>query len=204
MLIIVFLTRNKKVNFESMTLLFKNTVTSFGFFSILLHWTMAVLIIAMFFLGQYMVGLDYYDPWYHSAPSWHKSIGICLFVLLIVRFIWKMIQITPSPFSNYKPWELKIAKFTHWSFYVLLLACCISGYYIATAKGVGIDLFGLIDIPALTSLQESQAEIIEDIHEVSTWLLVVLFLLHFAAAMKHHFIDKDNTLIRMVKPFANN
>jgi len=186
-----------------MTFLIKNTSSNFGLISILLHWSMAVLIIGLFFLGQFMVDLDYYDPWYHSATNWHKSIGLCLFSLLVFRIIWKVTQITPTPFANYKLWELKIAKFVHWSFYVLLLFCCISGYFIATAKGVAIDLFGFMNIPAVTSLTGAQAEIAEQIHETSTWLLVVFFVLHIGAALKHHFVDKDNTLIRMFKPFRN-
>jgi len=184
-----------------MTVLFKNTSTHFGLITILLHWVMAIGVIGLFILGQYMVGLDYYDPWYNKAPDLHKGIGIYLFVLLLFRLIWKVTQVTPTADAHYKTWERNIAELVHWLFYLLLLVSCVSGYYIATAKGAGIDLFGMMEIPAATSLTKSQAATVEEVHEISNWLIVILFILHFTAVLKHHLIDKDHTLVRMFKPF---
>ncbi|MDM8567477.1 cytochrome b [Candidatus Halobeggiatoa sp. HSG11] len=178
----------------------KNTQASYGIITILLHWVMAIIIIGLFFLGEYMVDLDYYDQWYHAAPWWHKSIGILVFALLLIRVGWKLSNPTLVPVANSQLWEVKIAKLVHIIFYILLFIICISGYFISTAKNVGIEIFGLFELPAVMELSENKADIVGEIHEISTHILVIVFLLHGIAALKHHFINKDNTLIRMLKP----
>ncbi len=184
-----------------MPILLNNTGSKFGLVAILLHWVMAILIIGLFILGHYMSGLDYYDPWYHDGPHLHKSMGIGVLILLLLRYFWKMIQDTPAPFANYTVWELKLSKIIHWLFYIFLMIACISGYLIATAKGAGAEFFTFFTIDAMVTLNETKAEFVEEVHEIVNWLLAVLFILHAGAALKHHFIDKDNTLVRMLKPF---
>lgn len=175
----------------------------YGVSSIVLHWIIAILVIGLFLLGEYMVDLDYYDQWYHSAPWWHKSIGMILFSLLSFRLCWKLINDHPEPLSSYKLWEITIAKITHLSIYILLLIICTSGYFIATAKGVGIEIFDWFNIPAIISLNVTLADILGFIHEWASLLLAILFILHLTAALKHHFIDKDVTLIRIIKPIKH-
>jgi cytochrome b561 len=178
----------------------RNTRSSYGIVSILLHWIMAVLIIGLFVLGLYMVDLDYYSKWYNAAPWWHKSIGMLVFALLLFRLVWLMSNVHPAPLESYKSWEIKAAKATHYSFYILLIIICISGYLISTAKGASIDIFGWFSIPAIISFSKYQADISGEIHEIAAYVMAFLFLLHVCATFKHHFIDKDVTLIRIVKP----
>lgn len=175
-----------------------NTTTSYGLLAVFLHWVMAIIIIALFFLGDYMVGLGYYDQLYHQAPWWHKSIGISLFLLLLTRIMVKLSSTSPKPLATYKSWEISLAKITHLSFYFLLLIICASGYLIATAKGVGIEVFSGFKIPAIMTLTESQTDLSGDIHRVSSTILIALLILHIAASIKHHFIDRDATLTRML------
>ncbi len=181
-------------------MLIKNTITSYGLVAILLHWIMAFIIIGLFILGEYMVDLDYYNQWYQLAPWWHKSFGMSIFILLVIRLAWKLITITPESLPSYKTWEIKIAKLVHVLFYVLLFITCLSGYFISTAKGVSFDFFSWFKVPSIISLSETQAELAGNIHEITTHGLLVLFILHVFAALKHHFINKDMTLIRMLKP----
>ena len=178
---------------------FKNTQVSYGIISILLHWFMAILIIGLFFLGQYMVGLDYYDSWYQIAPWWHKSIGLSVLVLLIIRFIWRLNNIKPLSLSKSATWTVKIAEIVHILFYILLVIIGLSGYFISTSKGAGIDVFGWFNLPSVTTLNESQADLASKIHEIATQILIALVVIHAIAALKHHFINKDNTLIRILK-----
>jgi len=168
--------------------------------AILLHWIMAVLIIGMLSLGKYMVSLNYYDQWYHSAPWWHKSFGIAVFTLLIARLGWRLGNATPESLQSYKAWEIKIARLVHILFYALLFIICLSGYFISTSKGAGIEVFGLFDLPPALKYGKAQADIAGLIHEISTFVLFLLIILHAAAALKHHLLDKDITLIRMLKP----
>lgn len=177
-----------------------NSNNSYGIVSILLHWIMAVLIMGLFALGKYMVNLDYYNPWYHLGPWWHKSVGVAVFALLILRLAWRLGNATPEVLHTHKSWEIKASKAVQILFYVLILAPCISGYLISTSKGAGIEVFGLLELPPVIEYGDIQADLSGEIHEISTHALLVLFVLHVAAALKHHFMDKDATLIRMLKP----
>ena len=178
---------------------FKNTQDSFGFVSKFLHWLMAILLISLFAVGLYMTELDYYDSLYHTLPWWHKSIGLLVIGLLLFRFIWKAINSTPQVLSSHKKWEVSLADVIQKLFYGLILLIGISGYFISTAKGKGIEFFTLFEVPAITqTIEEDWADLIGEIHEALAITLIVLAGLHAIAALKHHFIDKDETLRRMI------
>lgn len=178
----------------------RNNKHNFSIATIFLHWLMAILIIVLFALGLYMVELDYYSKWYTAAPWWHKSIGLAVFALLIFRVAWFFSHQYPAPLASYKMWEIKIAKLTHYSFYLLLFIISVSGYFIATAKGAAIEFFDFFEIPAVTRFDEDQADLAGEIHEIAAYAMAFLFLLHVCATIKHHFIDKDTTLLRMLIP----
>ncbi|HIO92775.1 MAG TPA: cytochrome b [Leucothrix mucor] len=177
----------------------KNTEKSFGFISKLLHWLMALLLFSLFAVGLYMTSLDYYDPLYHSLPWWHKSFGLLTLFLLLIRVVWKLINTEPKPLKTHKGWEVFLAKLIQRLFYFLILLIGVSGYLISTAKGKGIELFSLFEVPAITqALEEGRADLIGEVHEFLAITLIVLVVLHALAAFKHHFIDKDETLKRMI------
>ena len=113
----------------------KNTPSQYGWLSIALHWGMALIVIGMFALGIWMRELSYYDPWYKDAPAIHKSIGILLFLMLIVRIVWRNINIRPTDDPALKPWERTTAHLTHIALYGLMFALMIAGYLISTADG---------------------------------------------------------------------
>ncbi len=176
-----------------------NTENSFGLVSKLLHWFMAILLLGLFGVGLYMTELEYYDSLYHTLPWWHKSIGLSVVGLLIFRLIWKRSQTSPLPLKTHKKWEVSLAHLIQKLFYGLIVLIGISGYFISTAKGKGIEFFNLFEVPAITqALEEDRADLIGEIHEILAITLIVLAALHAAAALKHHFIDKDETLRRMI------
>jgi cytochrome b561 len=182
----------------------KNSYTSFGFVSQWLHWLMAILLTSLFAMGLYMTALDYYDTLYHSLPWWHKSIGLLTLFLLLLRFIWKQINLHPKPLPSHKKWEVSLAFFIHAIFYVLILCIGITGYLISTIKGKGIEFFNAFDVPALiSSLEEHRTDFIGEIHKVLAISLAIFVVLHALAALKHHFVDKDHTLKRMITPFTH-
>ena len=178
-----------------------NTRSGYGLVAIILHWLMALLIVGLFVLGVYMVELDYYDKWYNSAPWWHKAFGMVVFLLLVLRLGWVLFNIHPTPLSSYQRWEIIAARATHILFYVLLVVICVSGYFITTAKGAPIDIFGWFNIPALIKLDSDTAKAVGEVHEIAAYIMAVLFVLHVIATFKHLILDKDVTLIRMLKPF---
>lgn len=173
----------------------KNTSKSYGLMAKSLHWLMAAAIIGMFWLGLEMMGRDYYDPLYRTLPLWHKSIGILLFAVLVFRLVWRWASVEPEPEGS--ALERKIARWVHRSFYLLILAIMISGYLISTADGRAIDVFSWFSVPATVTSIPNQEDIAGDIHELLAWLVISLAALHALAALKHHFIDKDNTLRKM-------
>ena len=96
----------------------RNTLQQYGWLSIIFHWLMALAFIAMYALGLYMVDLDYYDSLYHQAPSWHKSTGILLVSLMLMRFIWNRSQTRPSDLGTHVMLN-RIAHAIHHLFYLL-------------------------------------------------------------------------------------
>ena len=160
-----------------------------------MHWAMAAGIFGLFALGWWMVGLDYYNPYYTAAPYIHKSLGMLLLFLLAGRFIWRLVNPQPEA-SELAPLERRLAPLVHWGFYPLMLVLMVSGYLIPTADGQPIDVFGIFAVPALMT-----GENLEDtaglIHEYSAYLIMIVAALHTAAALKHHFLDKTSILKRM-------
>jgi cytochrome b561 len=175
-----------------------NTVDQFGLVSILLHWLMGIAVISLFGLGWYMVDLTYYDSLYNTLPFMHKSIGIVFGLLLILRLVWKVINVTPEPGNSLSPLERLAAKTVHLGFYGLMVLIVISGYLISTADNSSISVFDIFVVPAtITSIPE-QEDIAGLVHEYLSYSIIGLTFLHAAASLKHHFIDKDNTLRKML------
>ncbi|RMH20101.1 MAG: cytochrome b [Gammaproteobacteria bacterium] len=176
-----------------------NSMNRYGCISIGLHWIMALMIFILFGLGVYMVDLDYYDPWYHRGPHWHESIGVCLMVLLIFRFLWRLTN--PLPQLNGQAWEKRLAIWVHRSHYFLMFLIVITGYLIPTAEGQGIKVFDWFTLPSLNPLfgiEKYNNDMVGNIHWAGAWSLIILVALHAAAALKHHFVDHDTTLTRML------
>jgi cytochrome b561 len=172
--------------------------SSYGWGTIIIHWSMALIIIGMYPLGLYIDTLDYYDTAYRTVPHWHKSIGIILLALLLFRLVWKLITVSPPPLPHSRILEV-LTKLVHLALYVLMFIALISGYMISTADGRAIDLFNWFSIPALPAVIENQEDVAGAIHYWSTTILISLAALHTLAAFKHHFINKDQTLTRMLR-----
>ncbi|PKH06055.1 cytochrome b [Moritella sp. Urea-trap-13] len=178
----------------------KNTKTAYGWIAILLHWVMALAIFGMFGLGLYMVELTYYDAWYKGSLDLHKSIGILLLGLLLLRTLWRGININPDSADQHaSKFEVTSAHLVHLGLYLLMFTLMLSGYLISTADGRGISVFELFTIPAIPFSVDNQEDIAGQIHEILAWALVLLAGVHALAAIKHHFINKNNTLVRMLK-----
>jgi len=160
-----------------------------------LHWIMAILVIGLFALGKYMITLDYYHPLYLRLPEWHRGLGMLTGLLLIARLIWRWTN--PLPDLAVNPWEKPLARLVHRLFYVLLLGIVFSGYLISTADGHALSVFGWFEIPALVSGKNLEDRA-GDVHYFLTWLLAFMLALHVGGALKHHFIDKDTILVRML------
>lgn len=174
----------------------KKDSQSYNLVARIIHWLSAVVVIAMFALGIWMMDLTYYSEWYKIAPYWHKSVGILLAAVTILRLIWK--HITPSPEVEGKSYEVVAAKAAHMLMYLMLFTLFVSGYLISTSDGRGIEVFNWFTIPGLGELFAGQSDIAGLVHYYVALVLIAIAGVHALAALKHHFIDKDNTLRKML------
>lgn len=174
-----------------------NSTSHYGWVSILLHWAMAFVLIGMYLLGDYMVGLDYYDTWYHKAPTLHKAMGVVLMLVLMFRIVWNYVQSKPVPLED-KALLITLAKLGHLSMYAIIIMLCISGYLISTAKGQAVNVFYFFELPALLPDNADRGEVAGKVHAVVGSLFISVVVLHAIAGLAHHFIFKDHTLKRML------
>lgn len=177
----------------------RNTPNRFGWMSVALHWLIAIVTTGLFVLGLYMVGLGYMDRWYHTAPYIHQGIGMLLLAAIVWRSAWALVNPKPAPAAPMAPWERRGAALTHGALYALLLAVPLTGYLILTADGRGVDVFGWFSVPALVGhLSHHAALIAGKAHLYLAVALIAIAAMHAAAAVKHHFWNRDATLARML------
>ena len=175
----------------------RNTDETYGMIAVTLHWVTALTVLGLFVLGLWMVDLTYYDPWYRRAPAIHKAVGILVFLTVAARLAWRLANPTPRPDPAHAPWEQRLAVVAHRLLYLLLFAVMSAGYLISTADGRPVDVFGLFSVPAMFRGPENQEDIAGEVHLVLAISLLSLAGLHALAALKHHFLDRDRTLLRI-------
>jgi cytochrome b561 len=176
----------------------KNTSERYGLVSRILHWLSALMVIALFALGLWMRELDYYDKWYQDAPDLHRSFGVVLMLLTLMRILWFRLSPKPKALAGHLPFERVAATVSHYGLMVLLALMFVSGYLITTAKGGPLHVFNLVAIPSLVNGIDNLEDFAGEIHEYAAYVIIGLAVLHAAGALKHHFYDKDLTLLRML------
>ena len=176
----------------------RNTEESYGAVAVALHWLVAMVVLGLFALGLSMRSLSYYDAWYDPAPAIHKGVGILLFFVLLARLAWRFVSPPPRPLPTLTPFTQRAAGLVHILFYILLFAIMLSGYLISTEDGRPIEVFGLFAIPATLTSIPRQADLAGAVHLTLAYCVVALVALHALAALKHQFVDRDRTLMRML------
>jgi cytochrome b561 len=178
--------------------LLRDSADRYGAVSVLLHWLTAVLVVGLFGLGLWMTSLDYYDPWYRTGPWLHKGLGVLLVGLLLLRLGWRVVNRRPGPEPRHSRLERVAARAAHLTLYGLLLAVPVAGYLISTADGRPLEVFGWLEIPALVTGIPDQEDLAGELHYWLAISLVSLAGVHALAAVKHHLVDRDRTLVRML------
>lgn len=165
--------------------------------AIALHWLVALLIFAGYGLGEFMTGLAA-SPEKLQLYSWHKWIGVSVFLLAVVRVGWRVLHPAP-PLSTPMPALQRLAAdITHVGLYLLMFLIPLSGWLYSSASGYQTVYFGLIPLPNLIDKNAGLADALRLAHVLLNYVLAAMVLAHFAAALKHHWLDRDGLLGRML------
>ena len=175
----------------------RNTASRYGYVATTLHWVIVAGIIAQYFLAEAAEDREHEPAGIFAAAGLHNSIGIAILALAALRVLWRLVEVPPSRPETMKSYERVLARVTHIAFYLLLFALPLTGWALATADQQTVSFFGLFDLPQLRlgTLTEDQ---LEEVHEVLFNVLLGLAALHIAAALKHHFLDRDGVLRSML------
>lgn len=178
-----------------------NTTTRWGSVAQFLHWTIVVLIITQVVLALIAEDLPL-GMKKLAMLARHKSVGITILGLAIIRLGWRWSQKASPPLpSTLKPYERALAHFTHFGLYVILFAMPVSGWLMSSARGFPVSWFNLIQLPDLVGTNKTLYDAMVTTHGALAWALVVIVTLHMLGALKHHFVLKDDVLRRML-PFT--
>jgi len=167
--------------------------------AIALHWIVAALILFNLAFGLYTVNLPL-SPQKLKFFSFHKWIGVTVFMLVAARLLWRLAHPAPALPATMKPWELKAAHASHVMLYVLFFAAPLSGWLFSSAAGFQTVYLGVLPIPDLLSKNKEVADVLKIAHHWINYTLAALIAVHAAAAVKHHVVDRDDVLVRML-PF---
>ncbi|MER2493347.1 cytochrome b [Catenovulum sediminis] len=173
-----------------------NSTDKYSKLTRLCHWLSAILILALFAVGVWMVELSYYDDWYQKAPEQHKNFGLLLLCIMLIRLLSRLVSKAPPGLG--KKWEQTAAKVTHIALYILIFLIISTGYLISTASGKDIIWFNWVHVPPIISYQDQQADIAGVVHQYAAYFMIFLAVIHVAAALKHQLIDKHKILQRML------
>jgi cytochrome b561 len=162
-----------------------------------LHWLMAVLFFGMLGLGFYMQGLPL-SPDKLKLYSWHKWVGVTVFLLALFRIAWRVTHQPPALPSS-MPRLMQIAAHAgHHMLYMLMFLIPLSGWLMSSAKGFQTVWFGILPIPDLLEKNKLLGDLLQTVHVSLNYLFIAVLIGHIGAALKHHFIDKDDILTRML------
>lgn len=163
-----------------------------------LHWAVALATLAMIWIGWWMVRLDYYHTWYYASRQWHEALGVAVW-LAGLAFAFGNVINRPPAILTVKRWETIAALLTHKLLYAAVLILPVAGYLIQTADGAPLSLFDVPVLPAIAKLDAESREVVETVHAIGAYGLLGLVVIHAAGAIKHHLVDRDRTLMRMLR-----
>ena len=167
--------------------------------AIALHWLLAVLIIGNLCFGLYMVGLPL-SPQKLKYLSWHKWVGITILIFSAARLLWRITHPAPALPATMQPWERQFARASHALLYILFFAAPLTGWLFSSAAGFQTVYLGVLPIPDLLAKNKELADVLKVTHRWINYTMAAVIALHITVALKHHFVDRDEVMIRMI-PF---
>jgi cytochrome b561 len=165
--------------------------------AIALHWIVAALILVNLAFGLYAVDLPL-SPQKLRLFSYHKWVGVTIFMLAAARLLWRLGHPAPALPQDMRPWERRLVHAAHGLLYALFFAAPLTGWLFSSAAGFQTVYLGVLPIPDLLPRDKALAEPLRIAHHWINYAMAAVIALHAAAALKHHFVDRDDVLRRML------
>jgi cytochrome b561 len=179
---------------------FRNTKSSWGSVSKAFHWLVVLLIVNQWWIAERADNLPL-GMAKIQALAWHKSFGLTILMLAVLRLVWRLMNPVPDLTAESRPWERALARLSHFLLYGLIFALPVSGWLMSSARNFPVSWFKLFQFPDLVAPNEQLFQQMRALHHLLFSALVVVALLHIAGALKHHFIDRNDVLKRLL-PFT--
>lgn len=176
----------------------KDTPQRFSHITISLHWLVGLTIIGLLAVGLYMANLEKTGPEDYALYPIHKSVGVIIFAFVLIRAVWRLMNGWPVPTGNHQAWEIGLAKVSHWVLLLGSILMPLSGITMSAAGGHGVAVFGIQLIAPTDDKIPALAGLAHEAHEIIGFILIATVILHVAGALKHHVLDGDGTLKRML------
>jgi cytochrome b561 len=173
-----------------------NAVLRYSPPAVVLHWLVALLIFAAFPLGVYMHDLPL-SPDKLRLYSYHKWLGITILMLVALRVTWRLTHTPPPLPDSVTGWQRQASHLVHGLLYLLILAIPLSGWLMSSAKGFPVVWFGVLPLPDLVGKDKALGDLLAEVHETLNISMLVLVVVHVAAALKHHFVERQPYMQRM-------
>jgi len=179
---------------------FRNTTTHWGLSAQLLHWVIVALVVTQFILASIAEDLPL-GMRKLAMLARHKSVGITILALVLLRLAWRWANPTPALPATLRPYEVTLARITHVALYALLIVMPLTGWIMSSARNFAVSWFGVFQLPDLVSPDRALYDAMVKAHGALALALVIIVSLHVLAALRHHFVLKDDVLRRML-PFG--
>lgn len=176
--------------------------TRFGTNTLVLHWIVAVMMICLLASGLYMAETGTF-----ALYPWHKSFGVLIALFVLLRIAWRIRNGWPTPVGDYPSLERLLARLVHWLLIIGTVLMPVSGFMMSAMGGHGVALFGIelvapnpdpADPQKVLPLNAMLAGTAHTLHGWGGYLLIGAVVLHVVGALKHHLVDRDGTLRRML------
>lgn len=178
----------------------RNDASRYGLVAQLFHWIIVALIITQFVLANKADDLPIGAAKLATLAQ-HKSVGVTILTLAVLRLLWRLSGATPALPASTPRWQNLGARATHFLLYALLLVIPVLGWLMSSARNFPVSWFGLITLPDLIGPDRAAYDFFHEAHEIAATTLAIVAIVHTLAALKHHFIDRDDVLRRML-PFS--
>ena len=176
---------------------FRNTHDRFGLVAKTFHWLTLLLLIGSFSLAVSMTRMPL-SPRKLEFYSWHKWVGTTIFLIVILRLVWRLANPVPRQPPAVPSWQRRLAGLSHAALYTILIVMPLTGWIMSSALNLPLVYLGLVHIPSPFGVDRELGEAMRYVHQTLALLLLALVGIHILAALYHHFVLRDDVLRRML------